>query len=131
MKILLKKKTNEKEFWKYYLHIRNASLFTLTDKELEIMVGVLAGDPYKSMFKGKELKALCKVLNYKDTQSTWSSVSITKKSLVSKGFLVDTGELRGDVLVAQPLRDFQIQVKKAIKEGQPLSLELYFEIDAV
>ncbi len=83
------------------------------------------------MFKGKELKALCKSLNYKDTQSTWSSVSITKKSLVSKGFLVDTGELRGDVLVAQPLRDFQLQVKKALKEGQPISLELYFEIDAV
>ncbi len=130
MKILLKKKTKEQEFWKYYLHIRNASANLLTNKQLDVMVEVLAGDPYKSMFKGKQLKSIKKGIDY-NTSSASAYISRIKKELVEKGFLTETGVQRGDVLVSQPLRDFQLQVKKAIKEGQPLSLELYFEIDAV
>jgi predicted transcriptional regulator len=130
MKILLKKKTNEKEFWKYYLHIRNASSNSLTNRQLEIMVEILAGDPYKSMFKGKQLKSIKKGLEL-NTASASAYISRMKKELVEKGFLSETGVQRGDVLVAQPLRDFQLQVKKALKEGQPISLELYFEIDGV
>lgn len=123
MKVTLRKsKSSEKEFWKYYLALINASQYKLTDREISVMIEVLAGDPYKSMFKLKERKKLSQALNIK-----YSSYLVElKKSLINKGFLVETGEVAGDVLVAQPLRDFQLRIKKAIEEGQDLKLSLEF-----
>ena len=126
MKITLKKnKTTEQEFWKYYLHLGNAGVNSLTKKELELMVEVLSGDPYKSNFLGKEKKLLLKRLGYTSKYAD-DSISKLKKILIKKGLLVETGVTRGDVLVSQPLRDFQLKVKDKIAKGESLSINLEF-----
>lgn len=131
MKITLKKdQTVEQEFWKYYLHLNNARENTLTKKELEVMVEVLSGDPYKSNFLGKEKKLLLKRLNYTSKYAD-DIISKIKKRLIKKGFLVETKVTRGDILVSQPLRSFQLKVKENLAKGENLSINLEFNFEKV
>jgi len=126
MKVTLKKNQfTERDFWKYYLHLRNTSLESLTKTELRVLTEVLTGDPYKSMFKGVSKTKMIENLKM-TSKSSRDVLSKYKASLVKKGFLAETGVERGDVLVSQPLRSFQLKIKEAIKKKEDITLRLEF-----
>ena len=105
------KEVTELEFWSFFIRLLNISMPYLTKKELAIMSCVLAGDEYKSQFRGKERKRIANTLGLQET-----SITQYKVALIKKGYLKPTGEILSDVLVTPSLRKLQMYVKEQVRE---------------
>jgi hypothetical protein len=121
-------KVPEIVFWEYYLRLLDVrpTGHELSEKELQIMAYILAGDPDKSYFRGQEGKEL-----KRDLRIQGPDLSKMKRILVYKGFIEETGEIRGDALPVRPIRKFQKYVKAAVKQNTliPINFNLSFVIE--
>lgn len=118
----------EEQFWRYYLMIlmvRNSSLL-LTFKEVEVLVFILSGNPDRSYFRGSEASLIKEHFRMKKPD-----LSKMKKSLVVKGFVVETGAVRGDALLINSLRKFQKYIKMAMSKNllPPIVFNFAFNIE--
>ena len=116
----------EEDFWQYYLRLLNArkKVIDLTDREIRILSYILAGDPNKSYFRSKEGKEIKRLFRLNR-----SGLSKMRSALIMKGYIQDTGGVRGDALPIRPIREFQKFVKEGLKKGTLPSINFMFTFD--
>lgn len=104
----------EREFWEYYLNLLNVRQpIKLNEREIQVMSIILAGNEHKSYFKGSEAKSIKDALRMRK-----SDLSKIKTSLITKKYIEDTGETRGDALPTRAIRTFQKHVKGQLAKGK-------------
>lgn len=116
----------EYEFWRLYLELLDIKAKALTARNKDVMAFILAGDPYKSYFRGDAGKDLNEHFNFSRV-----SRHLHQKALMSAGYITYTLEdaksirdNRGDILVSPSLRAFQLYVKRQIQSD--LEIEFVF-----
>jgi hypothetical protein len=109
------KEISEYDFWYIYLSLLNIKKPVLSDRELSVMTYILSGDPNTSYFRGDARNKLISDIGVKSP-----NLSLYLDSLLAKGYLTFQGT-RGDYLVSNNLRKFQLFIKSNIEAGLDLS----------
>lgn len=113
---------DEMEFWNYYLKLLNVrNNFSLSEREIRVMAYVLAHDYNKSHFKGEQGKELKRTLRISSPD-----LSKIKEKLIIKGYIENTGAMRGDAQPVRAIRDFQKYVKLCIEKDRPITINFVF-----
>lgn len=112
----------ENEFWNKYLDVISSLAprdQRLTQAEVDVLSYILAGNPYKSYFKGdlsKEIK------EHFDISS--NSLSQYKRKLINKGWLSDAEH--GSAIIGRRLRAVQLSIKDQVSKNNSIDAQMIF-----
>lgn len=110
-------------FWDLYLGVTSITAKTkLAPLEKKLLIYILCNDSQISHFKGVARKKLLDYLKIKNPNLTK-----LKNILVEKGYLIETGEITGDVIINASLRSFQ----KFIMNSDRVGINFMFPINIV
>jgi len=108
----------EREYWDWYIRLLSInSKHDIKNKERSLLVEILNADPNVCYFRGDGAKFIKSQLDISS-----SDLSKLKDSLVLKGFLVETGRVRGEAFLTNSIRNFQRFVKNSIDKQESLDI---------